>query len=83
MQFNEAGDYTRELHYIGKSGNDGIDLGDGGAFENNVSKRVQTLYLISEEDLSRGLELNINAGVVTDIDDTDIDRRVYAKYGYQ
>ncbi len=82
VNMNEQFD-VNETHYIGKSGNTAVDLGDNGVFSGASNQIIPTVvsqqYLITPEDLQNGIILNINAADIHDID-SEADRKLY--YGY-
>jgi hypothetical protein len=90
VSFSESGMLdTYENHYIGKQGTTGVDLADKGVFGGIVTGAANTVfasaastnYMITEDDLRKGVVINIDAKQVHDIDE-DSDRSVYVPYGY-
>jgi len=61
-----------ELHYIGKRGTEGVDLGDRTAFPYflKAGNTNFTSLLFTVKDLEEGFMLNIDVDQVTDIDDS-------------
>ncbi len=88
MSFNEDFALDSEDHYIvNNSSRVGIDLGDLAAFKKTRLTTPKEMF-ISPDDLRQGIQLDINAGKVCDIDNAFEDghprrKQCYGKYGYE
>ncbi len=84
IDFNESGDHAAERHYIGKIPKNssptqinslqtykGYDLGSHTDSNDCMLINLGVEYLFSEEEIKRGLILDIDASSVADIDDAD------------
>lgn len=91
MLFDEDCDPTDEIHVIGKGG---IDLGNvdrsalfgdntmqifgTGSGSKEKAAKLRKVYFFTADQIKRGIRLNIDAGIVTDIDE-EADMQVYNK----
>ncbi len=86
IEFNEQLNLEiSETHYIGIAGGRGVDLGDHPAFL-KIAKSAPLEYFIQPDALRHGVVLNIDAGLVADIDaSTEREQRnaQYGRFGYQ
>lgn len=92
VTFNEALDLTgNEDHFIGKGPNGtGIDLGDFEAFGKDAYDKTRYTapkeFFFQIEDIQKGILVNIDAGKVCDIDNSNEEKtrkECYGKLGYE
>ncbi len=87
LDMNEAFDFILdEDHWIGKIGNNIVDLGDNGAFSQTAKVPENKKYMLTAEELKKGVILNINAGLIHDVDigsQSAQRRKFYGKFGYR
>lgn len=76
-----------ERHFIGinKNSGTGIDLGDKINLDaDTLLKNVNEKYFMTQEELETGVRLNVDAGIIYDIDEGDDDRHTfYRGLGYR
>ena len=92
MEFNEEGDPTDEVHFLGREGHQIVDLGKiptGADFDGDLWFKIYNLtgcvtervpqYLFTREELEKGLRLDINVDKIEDQDDDPEDLAEYYK----